>query len=249
MITVVHLSRSFGGIRAVRDVSCQFAGGEVHAIIGPNGAGKTTFFNLLSGRFPPSAGHIRLDGHDIGGHSPASLARRGIARAFQVAQLFPSFTVLENLCCAVGAARGGALRPFAAFPNRRHAARAGEVLELVGLADLRNRVASTLSHGDGKLLDIAIALMLEPRFLLLDEPTAGMGPEERWAMVRMISSLQRALGFGLLFIDHDMDIVFEIARHVVVLSRGAVLADGAPAEIRANAAVVEAYLGGTYVNS
>jgi branched-chain amino acid transport system ATP-binding protein len=172
---------------------------------------------------------------------------RGIARAFQVAQLFGSFSVLENLCCAASAFRGDAKRLFAAFPDRRDVRRAEEVLALIELADLRDRTASTLSHGDQKLLDIALTLMLQPRFVLLDEPTAGMGAEERWKMIRTVMRLQQSLGFGLIFIEHDMDIVFEIAAHVVVLSRGAVLADGSPADIRANQAVIEAYLGGTHV--
>ena len=237
------LCRSFGGIVATHDVTLDFAAGSLSAIIGPNGAGKTTLFHLITGMIAPSAGRVLLDGEDITGLDRQAIVRRGIGRAFQVANLFPSFTVAESLAAAILTHEGRTASLFHAFPPRDVALRTEEVMELCGLRHLASTVARQLSHGDQKLLDIALALALDPKVLLLDEPTAGMGPDERWCMIERVHGLWQARRMTLIFIEHDMDIVFRIAETVRVLRYGAVLAQGTPEEIRRNPAVIEAYLG------
>ncbi|MFC7555823.1 ABC transporter ATP-binding protein [Pseudoroseomonas wenyumeiae] len=242
-LSLQGLRRTFGGIVATNDVSLDFAAGSLSAIIGPNGAGKTTLFHLITGMIPPSAGRVFLDGQDITGLDRQAIVRRGIGRAFQVASLFPSFTVAESLAAAILTHEGRTANLFRAFPPRGAAKRAEEVMELCGLTPLAGTVSRQLSHGDQKLLDIALALALDPKVLLLDEPTAGMGPEERWRMIDRIHRLWQARRMTLIFIEHDMDIVFRIAETVRVLRYGTVLAQGTPEEIRRDPAVIEAYLG------
>mgnify|MGYP002623405694 FL=1 len=237
------LRRSFGGVVATDNVSLDFPAGTLSAIIGPNGAGKTTLFHLISGRIRPDAGRVLLDGEDITGLERQEIVRRGIGRAFQVANLFPSFTVSESLAAAILTHEGRTASLFRAFPPADVATRAAEVMELCGLSALAGVQARHLSHGDQKLLDIALALALDPKVLLLDEPTAGMGPEERWRMIERVHRLWEARRMTLVFIEHDMDIVFRIAETVRVLRYGAVLAQGTPEEVRRNPAVIEAYLG------
>jgi branched-chain amino acid transport system ATP-binding protein len=237
------LRKSFGGVVATDDVSLVFEPGTLSAIIGPNGAGKTTLFHLITGKLPPTAGLVLLDGQDITGLDRRAIVRRGIGRAFQVANLFPSFTVAEALAAALMAHEGRTARLLGRFPPADVAARAAEVMELCGLEHLARTVSANLSHGDQKLLDIALALALDPKVLLLDEPTAGMGPDERWRMIDRVHRLWQARGLTLVFIEHDMDIVFRIAQSVRVLRYGAVLAQGTPDEVRRNPAVIEAYLG------
>jgi branched-chain amino acid transport system ATP-binding protein len=243
MLEIRGLSKSFGGVRATDNVTLDFADGSLTAVIGPNGAGKSTFFNLITGAFRPDSGKILLDGYDLAGSAPAEIVRHGIGRAFQVASVFPSLTVEETMLAAVGAdqRRAGVLHRRFPLPEMRD--RAEHAMELLGLAGKRNRVASTLSHGDQKLLDIALALVLDPKVLLLDEPTAGMGPEERWRMIDRVRELWETQKITVVFIEHDMDIVFKIAPEIVVLCYGRILASGTPAAIRSNAAVIEAYLG------
>jgi len=243
MLQIRALSKSFGGVRATDNVTLDFAQGSLTAVIGPNGAGKSTFFNLITGALKPDAGQILLDGVDIAGHSPPDIVRHGIGRAFQVASIFPSMTVQETLFAAVGAhqRRAGVLRRR--FPLVETRDRAEHVMDLLGLARKRNRIAATLSHGDQKLLDIALALVLDPKVLLLDEPTAGMGPEERWRMIAKVRELWEMQKITVVFIEHDMDIVFKVAPTIVVLCYGRILATGTPDTIRNNAAVIEAYLG------
>ena len=237
------LRRTFGGVVATDNVSLDFAAGTLSAIIGPNGAGKTTLFHLISGKTKPTAGRVLLDGEDITGLDRQDIVRRGIGRAFQVANLFPSFTVAESLAAAILTHEGRTASLFQSFPPRDVAARAEDVMELCGLKDLADVTAKHLSHGDQKLLDIALALALDPKVLLLDEPTAGMGPEERWRMIERVHRLWEARRMTLIFIEHDMDIVFRIAETVRVLRYGSVLAQGTPEEVRRNPAVIEAYLG------
>ena len=243
MLKIEHLCKSFGGLAATNDVSLHFQPGSLSAVIGPNGAGKTTFFNLISGALRPDSGRILLDGEDIAGVSRSGIVRRGIGRAFQVASIFPSLTVEEALLGALHAHREQSAAVRCRFPAPGTQARALEVMELLGLAAKAKTVSCNLSHGDQKLLDIALALALQPRVLLLDEPTAGMGPEERWQMIDKVYRLWEMEKMTLIFIEHDMDIVFKIAQSIRVLCYGAVLAEGTPDEIRADPAVIEAYLG------
>ncbi len=243
MLDVRNLSKSFGGVQASDDVSIQFPEGSLSAIIGPNGAGKTTFFNLISGHVRPDAGQVLFDGADLVGLSSLQVARRGLARAFQVAALFPSLSVREALSAAVASHRRRSWRIWTRFPFADLAGRVDELLDLMGLAAQADALSSTLSHGDGKLLDIGLALALEPKVLLLDEPTAGMGPDERWGMIGRVHALWERTGMTMVFIEHDMDIVFRIAQTVHVLKYGAVLAQGTPDAIRGNQLVIDAYLG------
>ena len=242
-LEIRNLTKAFGGVRAIDDVSLDFPSGSLSAVIGPNGAGKSTFFNLISGAFPPDAGEVLLDGQDIVRRSKAERMQRGIGRAFQVASCFPTMTVRENLMAAVTAHIGQWGNLSRRFPPPGVRERADEVMELVGLTQVPNVEAAILSHGDQKLLDIAIALALEPRVLLLDEPTAGMGPDERWRMIERVRKLWEQRQLTLIFIEHDMDIVFQVANTIRVLCYGRVLAEGTPDDIRNNKAVIEAYLG------
>ena len=243
MLEIRGLSKSFGGVKATDNVSLDFADGSLTAVIGPNGAGKSTFFNLITGALTPDAGTIRLDGVDLAGRTPPEIVRRGIGRAFQVASIFPSLTVEETMLAAVGADLGlaGVLRRR--FPLAETRDRAEQAMQLLGLADKRRRTAATLSHGDQKLLDIALALVLDPKVLLLDEPTAGMGTEERWRMIDKVRELWEKQKITVVFIEHDMDIVFKIAPEIVVLCYGRILATGTPDAIRRNQDVIDAYLG------
>ena len=189
MLEIRGLSKSFGGVKATDDVSLHFADGSLTAVIGPNGAGKSTFFNLITGALKPDAGEILLDGVDLAGRSPPEIVRHGIGRAFQVASIFPSLTVEETMLAAVGADQRRASVLHRRFPLAETRDRAEQAMELLGLASKRHRTAATLSHGDQKLLDIALALVLDPKVLLLDEPTAGMGTEERWRMIDKVREL------------------------------------------------------------
>ena len=243
MLSVQNLSKSFGGVQATRDVSIDFPTGSLSAIIGPNGAGKTTFFNLISGAFRPDAGRVILNGTDIVGMSSLEVVRRGMARAFQVAALFPTLTVREALTAAVISYRRRSWTLLRRFPLEDTEWRVAEILNLLTLGAKADTLSRNLSHGDQKLLDIALALAMEPQVLLLDEPTAGMGPEERWRMILQVQNLWQATGMTVLFIEHDMDIVFRIAQAIYVLKYGQVLARGTADEIRTNQDVIDAYLG------
>jgi branched-chain amino acid transport system ATP-binding protein len=243
MLAVEGLSKSFGGVAAIQDVSLQFAPGSLTAIIGPNGAGKTTFFNLISGAIRPDRGRVTLFGEDIVGMPPTQIVRHGIARAFQVASIFPSLTVEAILTATVQAHMRQSERIMRRFPLPECRDRAFEAMKMLGLSVKASVLSSNLSHGDQKLLDIGLALVLEPRVLLLDEPTAGMGPEERWHMIEKVHELWERQNLTLVFIEHDMDIVFKIAESIRVLCYGKVLAEGTPSEIRGNPEVIAAYLG------
>jgi branched-chain amino acid transport system ATP-binding protein len=243
MLTIENLRKSFGGVSAMNGVNLHFEQGSLTAVIGPNGAGKTTFFNLITGAFSPDAGSVLLGGENIAGLTPPEIVRRGVGRAFQIASIFPSFTVYEAILCAVNAHRGWHAKLGRRFPLPEARSQADEVLELVDLRSRAGTLTGNLSHGDQKLLDIALALALEPRVLLLDEPTAGMGTEERWQMIETVHQLWERKKMTLIFIEHDMDIVFKYAQTIRVLSYGTVLAEGTPDEVRHHPKVIEAYLG------
>jgi len=237
------LSHRFGGLLAVDGVSIALCQGELHAIIGPNGAGKTTLVNLLAGEFRPTAGRIELAGRDVTGEPAWRMARLGIGRSFQRTNIFPELSVLENVRLAVqaiAAAPRRLLRPASKEWPLVDSARAA--LARVGLEGLAARAAATLSHGEQRQLEIAMALASAPKVLLLDEPLAGMGAEESQRLTGLLKGL--VSDHALLLIEHDMDFVFAVADWMTVMAEGAVLAEGRPQAIRANTAVQEAYLGG-----
>ncbi len=238
-----NLSKSFGGLRATRDVSLSLHRNELHAVIGPNGAGKSTLVNLLAGEFLPSAGRILLDGNDITSLNVWRRTRAGVARSFQRTNIFLPLTVHENVRLSAQA-RTGTLA--AVFSRASHAPAlmetADSALERVGLTVQRHRIAGELSHGEQRQLEIAMTLATAPKVLLLDEPLAGMGQEEGERIAALLKSLSR--DHAVLLIEHDMDFVFRVADVMTVLVEGGVLATGTPRAVRENAAVQSAYLGG-----
>jgi branched-chain amino acid transport system ATP-binding protein len=244
LLEVRGVCRRFGAMQALSDISLSVEQGELRAVIGPNGAGKTTLFNLVSGFFPPSTGHIVFEGRDITGLAPARIVEHGVIRTFQITEIFPNLTVHENVRTAVETAMGYTVRPFLRGRDRAEiSSRAYDLLDAVGLGGKADRLAGQLAHGDQRVVEMAIALSLEPRLLLLDEPTAGMGEMETEHMVSVIRRLHQERGITMLFIEHDMDIVFGVADRITVLDNGRMLAEGRPDDIAANAAVQEAYLG------
>jgi branched-chain amino acid transport system ATP-binding protein len=243
LLVVDSVTQRFGGLVALDGVSVSIMPGTIHAVIGPNGAGKTTFFNLISGGLQPDSGRILLDGEDIVGLPSSEIVRKGIGRAFQVAKLFKSLTVEESLRGALQSPLGRSLQMHGRFPTDDTRDRAHEVMQQLGLEKKADVVSGNLSHGDQKLLDIALALVLNPKVLLLDEPVAGMGPEERTQMIDTVYALWKKGGLTVVLIEHDMEIVFRISQHIHVLSYGKLLAQGNPEQIRNNPAVIEAYLG------
>ncbi len=238
------ISKDFGGLRALQDVSLSVAKGEIYAIIGPNGAGKSTLFNVMTGLFPPDAGEVLFDGERISGLPPHRIIKKGIGRSFQITNIFPRMTVFENVQVALFAHYGKSSRPFRLA--RKFADIGAEVygiLEQVGLLEQSESSASMLSHGDQKRLEIAISLASRPRLLMLDEPTAGMSRFESRETVGLLKKISREEGLTLVFTEHDMDIVFGISDRISVLHQGSVIAAGTPAEIKANPEVRKAYLG------
>jgi len=243
MLKIENLRKSFGGVTATNDVSIEFPRDSLCAVIGPNGAGKTTFFNLISGALQPDAGRILLDGQDIVGKTSAEIVHMGIGRAFQVAKLFKSLTVEQSLRGALLSPMGKSASLAGRFPLSDTRDRAYEVMDQLGLTPKAHVVSGVLSHGDQKLLDMALALVLSPKVLLLDEPVAGMGPEEREQMMDTVHGLWKKGGLTIVLIEHDMEIVFKVSQNIHVLSYGKVLAEGTPEQIRQNPDVIEAYLG------
>ncbi|HXE16714.1 MAG TPA: ABC transporter ATP-binding protein [Stellaceae bacterium] len=236
------LDRSFGALHVTRGVNFRLEPGARHALIGPNGAGKTTFINLVTGALKPSGGQILLGGADITALAQEQRVRRGLARTFQINTLFRGLSVLENVCLAVGEHRGlagGLFKPAGA--HRDVLLAAYKLLERLGLADDANRLVRELPYGRQRLVEIAIALGLEPTVLLLDEPAAGVPSAESGIIVEVIESLPADL--ALLIIEHDMDLVFRLARRITVLEQGAILTEGTPQEIAADPRVREVYLG------
>jgi branched-chain amino acid transport system ATP-binding protein len=237
-----RLCKHFGGLAAVNDVSLEFQTDQIHAVIGPNGAGKTTLASLLSGDLPPTSGRILLDGEDVAGLSAERISQRGIGRSYQKTNIFLPFTVFENCRLAAQSRLPSSMRFVRPASGYREVAQAAlAALEEVGLARRAQALAAALSHGEQRQLEIAMTLATRPRILLLDEPLAGMGGDESARMVELLRSLKRA--HAMLLVEHDMDAVFALADRLTVMVNGVVLASGAPEEIRASAAVQEAYLG------
>lgn len=242
LLSVERLSRRFGALAALEDVSFEIAEHERHAVIGPNGAGKTTLFNLITGHLAPTGGLIHFDGAPIHGLAPHVVARRGLSRSFQRTSLFVGLTVLENLRLAAAAGARGSYRIFGRLERlARPLDKALEIGESVGLTARLGERVEHLSYGEQRQLEVGIALATSPRLLLLDEPTAGMSPEETRHMTRLVESLPRDL--ALLIIEHDMDVVSSLADRVTVLHHGEVLAEGPFAEIQRNPVVYDVYLG------
>ncbi len=242
LLDVRGLTKVFGGFAAVSAVDLAVGPGTIHSIIGPNGAGKTTLFRLLSGVQKPTGGVIRFDGRDMTSVRPYLVSRRGLAQSFQITNVFPRLTVLESLQVAILARRRRSWDFFSARQDRI-TAEAVELLHEVGLAAAADAQAQTLSHGDQRVLEVALALATRPRLLLLDEPTAGMSPAETGRMVALVTGLARAQGLTVVLSEHDMDIVFGVSDEVTVLHRGRVISRGAPAEVQADPLVAEVYLG------
>jgi branched-chain amino acid transport system ATP-binding protein len=241
MIRVTGLSKSFGALHAVRDLDFEARRGCITSIIGPNGAGKSTAFNLIAGTIRPDAGRVELDGEDVTGQAAHALTGKGLARSFQISNLFFGLTVFENvrLACQAREPRSGYLVRLDRFG--RPAERAAAVLAEFGLADAAATLVGNLSHGDQRRLEVAVCMALEPRLLMLDEPTQGMSPSETAAVDALIKSLAGRV--TVLMIEHDIDLVMNISDHVIVMHQGQKLFEGPPEEVRSNAAVREAYLG------
>ncbi len=247
-LEVVGLKKSFGGLAAVKGVDFTVNAGEAVALIGPNGAGKTTTFNLINGQLQPDAGRVNLHGVDITGRPPDALFRMGVARTFQITATFASMTVQENVQMALMSHQRAATSLFARA-HRMFADQARDLLQQLGLADQANRAAAELAYGDLKRLELAMAFANAPTLLLMDEPTAGMAPAERDALMRLAVNACRERDVALLFTEHDMDVVFGFADRVIVMNRGRVIAQGAPDEVRVNEEVREVYLGGVVIDA
>jgi branched-chain amino acid transport system ATP-binding protein len=243
-LEVRNITKSFGGLRALQDVNFSVAKGEIRAVIGPNGAGKSTLFNVMTGLLTPDHGEVIFAGERISGLPPYRVIRKGIGRSFQITNIFPRMSVFENVQVALFAHYRNSTN---AFSMARGYQSVGEevlgILGQVGLADKWDSSASVLSHGDQKRLEIAISLASRPALLMLDEPTAGMSRFESRETVALLKKISSEQGLTLVFTEHDMDIVFGISEKITVLQTGMVIADGAPAEIKANPEVRKAYLG------
>ena len=242
-LTVQNLSKSFGGNRAVDDVSFALAKGELLALIGPNGAGKSTCFNMLYGILAPDKGSVCLDGRELIGMKPRDVWRLGVGRTFQITAVYASMSVVENVQMALISHHR---KTFSAFTRAARLYRddAMALLNLIGMKDQAHRAANILAYGDLKRLELAVAMAHDPALLLMDEPTAGMAPGERRALMKLTADIVAERGVSVLFTEHDMDVVFENAHRILVLNRGQLLAEGSVDDVRANPAVQEVYLGG-----
>jgi len=244
LLQVQKVSKLFGSLVAVNDVSMTVEPGELRAVIGPNGAGKTTFFNLITGFFRPTSGKIIFNGDDITALLPARRVWRGIARTFQITEVFPELTVHENLRIPVEVASGFRLQPWLSRDDdAKVRARVAELLQMGGLSDKAPRLVGELAHGDQRSTEIMMAIALNPRLLLLDEPTAGMGEQETFEIIQLIRRLHKGSKLTIVLIEHDMRVVFHLADRIMVLDQGKFLAEGTPQEIAKNEAVQTAYLG------
>jgi len=243
MLQVETLRKACGDFQAVNGAELRVNSGDLVAVIGPNGAGKTTLFNLITGHLKPDQGRILFKGEDIGGQPAHQICRKGVARSFQIANIFPRLTVFRNVQVSVLSQKNLSHTLFR--PAHRLVVReTREILERVGLSDRQAALAGSLSHGDKRILEIAIALGNEPELLILDEPTAGMSPEETAATMGLVQRLAREQGLTILFCEHDMDVVFNVAISIMVMQQGRTIVQGLFEEVRRNVTVQEAYLGG-----
>jgi branched-chain amino acid transport system ATP-binding protein len=243
ILNVKKLSKSFGGIHAVKDVSFEVLQGELLALIGPNGAGKSTCFNMLMGQLQPTKGEVFFKGESLSGKPTRKIWRMGIGRTFQITGTYSSMTVVENVQMALIShhQRTYSILPYA---HKIYKSEAIELLDLVGLADQAERHCAILAYGDLKRLELAIALCHNPTLLLMDEPTAGMAPTERERLMQLTADIVRGKNISVLFTEHDMDVVFAHSHRIMVLNRGELIANGSVEEIRSNTKVQEVYLGG-----
>jgi len=240
--SVDGLTKSYGGVHAVRGVSFTLKPGEILALIGPNGAGKSTCFDMLNGQKSPDSGRIMLLGKDTTGRAPREIWRLGVGRTFQITATFPTMTVRENVQVALVSHHGQLFNLWSSTPKLARD-EAGRLLELVGMSGYADRPCGELAYGDLKRLELAVALANQPKLLLMDEPTAGMAPRERIELMRLTARIAREQSIGVLFTEHDMDVVFEHADRILVLNRGNLIAEGTPAEVRGNPQVRAVYLG------
>ena len=245
VLAVRNLSKAYGGVQAVRGVSFSVAAGELLAMIGPNGAGKTTCFNMLNGQVAPDAGSVELGGRSLAGRAPRDIWRLGVGRTFQITATFGSMSVRENVQMALLSQRRR-LWSLASLATRLCVDEANALLARVGMLEQAERPCAVLAYGDLKRVELAVALAGGPRLLLMDEPTAGMAPQERAGLMRLAVELARGSGIAVLFTEHDMDVVFSQADRIIVLDRGELIAGGTPAEVRANPKVRAVYLGSTH---
>ncbi|MET0443738.1 MAG: ABC transporter ATP-binding protein [Pseudorhodoplanes sp.] len=241
-LAIRSLSKSFGGVHAVKDVSFDIKRGEFLALIGPNGAGKSTCFNMINGQLPPDSGEIWFEGTKLNGQKPRDIWRLGIGRTFQVAATFNSMTVIENVQMALISHANQVYRLWKPAASL-HRERALELLAQVGMQDAADRPSRELAYGDVKRVELAIALAYDPRLLLMDEPTAGMAPKERNDLIALVKRLVIEKGISVLFTEHSMDVVFAFADRIIVLARGRLIADGNAKSIRDNPQVQEVYFG------
>jgi branched-chain amino acid transport system ATP-binding protein len=242
LLSVEGLSKSYGGVHAVRNVSFSLKAGEILALIGPNGAGKSTCFDMLNGQNTPDSGRIHLLGKDTVGQKPRAIWRLGVGRTFQITATFPTMTVRENVQVALVSHQKQLFNFFASTPKVARD-EAGQLLDLVGMGGYAERPCGELAYGDLKRLELAVALANQPKLLLMDEPTAGMAPRERIDLMRLTARIAREKSIGVLFTEHDMDVVFEHADRILVLNRGSLIAEGTPEQVRANPQVRAVYLG------
>ncbi|MGB0578006.1 MAG: ABC transporter ATP-binding protein [Alphaproteobacteria bacterium] len=242
VLSAQNLRKSFGGVKAVDDISFEVEAGRLLAMIGPNGAGKTTCFNLLNGQLPPDSGSVKLDGKELVGLTPREIWRLGVGRTFQITATFGSMTVVENVQMTLLShyKQNVAMKTMV---SGLYVDEAMALLERVGMAEQAERACSILAYGDLKRVELAVALGNEPRLLLMDEPTAGMAPRERIELMQLTADIVRERNISVLFTEHDMDVVFSHADQVIVLNRGALIAQGKPQEVRNDAQVQEIYLG------
>jgi branched-chain amino acid transport system ATP-binding protein len=244
LLTVQNLTKEFGKLRAVNDVSFEVHAGDIMAIIGPNGAGKSTLFNLITGYLPVTSGKVIFKNQEITNLPPYRIIQRGINKSFQVANIFPDLTTFENVRIGVLAHRKEGLKLFKVVDKMGQInEESANILRTIGIEHETQTVASNLSHGDQKSLEIGISLTTEPELLLLDEPTAGMGSEETTRTVHLIQEIAQKRGITILFTEHDLNVVFSIAQRIIVLHQGSIIADGPGEGIRQNKKVKEAYLG------